>query len=122
MFYISITRMEVRGWIQFAPEGGGQRVSLQGDGWYDREFGGDAARGKGGDAVAVANVQWTWLGLQLSNGTEVVYARTERGDAAGGGGAEGGGDRPRLLQEKALLVDSDGATRQAALFLHTQLP
>ena len=72
MFYISITRMEVRGWIQFAPEGGGQRVSLQGDGWYDREFGGDAARGKGGDAVAVANVQWTWLGLQLSNGTEAV--------------------------------------------------
>ena len=87
-------------------------LPVQGDGWYDHEFGGDGAKGEaptgdaaspgvGGGGLGLPDVQWVWAGLQLDDGSEVVYARTLDTTSLGS------------IVDKAVLVGRDGASRNA---------
>ena len=72
-------------------------ICVSGLGWYDHEFGGDISRANNRKAgMKVMDVQWAWTGLQLDDGSEVVYAKTL--DNIGKG----------TLVDRAVLVDSVG--------------
>jgi len=68
MFYYYISRMEVTGtvWLASAPT---VPLEVEGEGWYDREFGGE--RETGGERSRDALDAWTWISAQLSNGSEI---------------------------------------------------
>ena len=93
LFYYSITRMAVEGHV--IPRQG-SRVPVRGEGWYDHEFGGDTSRASGGGGIKVMDVAWAWTGVQLSDGTEVTYAKTT--DNLGKG----------TLVDKAVMIDEAG--------------
>lgn len=61
MFYYYVPRMRVTGYVQV----GGERHDVEGDGWYDREFGG-SRDATGRDAVDA----WTWFSCMLNDNTE----------------------------------------------------
>lgn len=58
MFYYYFPAMEVCGTVRI----GADRYDVEGDGWYDREFGGDHST-RSRDALDA----WTWLSLHFSN-------------------------------------------------------
>jgi geranylgeranyl pyrophosphate synthase/predicted secreted hydrolase len=100
MFYYFIPRCDVRGTVTL--EGRTERV-VEGQGWYDHEFGfspsppreADASvRRKGGET------SWRWLSLQLDDGTDVSVFRIERRSTG------------EVLDDWTLLVDAAGARRQ----------
>ena len=122
MFYYSITRMDVEGSVTLPrappapPEGStssasasgaaadsdalpdGGAFTVRGEGWYDHEFGGDSSRSNSGGGVQMMDVQWAWTGVQLSDGSELAYAKTM--DNVGKG----------TLVDKAVLIDQAGGT------------
>ena len=63
-----------------ASEGGtaplGDPVAVAGTGWYDHEFGGDKSH-RHARGSANPKYQWIWIGAQLDDGREVVYAVTD---------------------------------------------
>ncbi|KEG06817.1 polyprenyl synthase [Trypanosoma grayi] len=62
MFYYYYPSMEVKGRIQI----GDLITYVEGDGWYDREYGGSEDE-TGRDALD----SWTWFSLRLSNGSQL---------------------------------------------------
>ena len=92
LFYYSITRMEVQGTLTQD----GNTAQVRGSGWYDHEFGGDNthknARSKN------PKYKWIWIGVQLDDGREVVYAVTD--------------DPVKKVQigKMAMIVRADGST------------
>jgi predicted secreted hydrolase len=112
-------------------------VRVSGDGWYDHEFGGNAAQAKsgagsavptaaadghgdkmssaerapgsapsaaasgGGGGLGMPGVQWVWTGVQLSDGSELTYARSA--DASTNG----------TIVDKAVLVPASGGAYNA---------
>ena len=109
MFYYSITRMRAEGTVTLphtpppasdgngeangdAAGGAGRTVAVSGEGWYDHEFGGNSSGG------VQVDVQWAWTGMQLSDGTEVTYAKTM--DNVGKG----------TIVDKAVVVDKAGTS------------
>lgn len=72
MFYYSITRCDVTGSLTVD---GVSRSVVKGQGWYDHQFGGRAHRRKELDddphALKETGLAWHWLGVQLSDGTDV---------------------------------------------------
>lgn len=91
MFYYSYTRMAVSGTVTT----GGVSESVTGWGWYDHEFGGDRERQVGG--VDGASYAWSWLGIQLEDNTELVYATL----------LDRKGNRS-LHEDEVLFIDADG--------------
>ena len=103
MFYYSITRMAVSGAVYHSSgnDGAATAVPVEGEGWYDHEFGGDARRADGSGGIKVMDVAWCWTGVQLDDGSEVTYAKTV--DNLGKG----------TLVDKAVMIDKIG-TKQPA--------
>ncbi|MFP6685474.1 MAG: polyprenyl synthetase family protein [Polyangiaceae bacterium] len=91
MFYYSFTRMDVSGELYLDSE----TLSVSGSGWYDHEFGGDTA--KRNTSHGLGTYSWSWMGLQLDDGTELCYATLvdEEHDEA-------------LHDHEVLFIDADG--------------
>ena len=101
MFYYSITRMAVSGAVYHSSGTDGAAataVPVEGEGWYDHEFGGDARRADGSGGIKVMDVAWCWTGVQLDDGSEVTYAKTV--DNLGKG----------TLVDKAVMIDKIGTS------------
>lgn len=62
MFYYYIPRCMVSGKVSID----GEEEEIEGSGWYDREFGG-SEDATGNDAIDA----WTWMSVQLDNGSEL---------------------------------------------------
>ena len=91
MYYYSYTRMAVEGQVVVQ----GEARDVHGSGWYDHEFGGDRDRQIGG--IDGASYAWSWLGIQLEDGTELVYATLL--DRHG---------RRALHEDEVLFIDAQG--------------
>ena len=86
-YYYSIPRLEVQGELRDA----GRSVSVSGLAWLDREW--------GSGPLGVDQQGWDWFGLQLSDGTALMfYALRTRG-----------GERDR--HSAGTWIASDGSTR-----------
>jgi len=94
MFYYFIPRCEVTGTVSLT----GLPVKVaEGSGWYDHEFGGNRTEGE----EPSDDVAWSWLGVQLEDGTDVTaYAMVNVTS-----GEE--------LGRRAVVVAPDGARRDA---------
>ncbi len=88
--YVSFTRMAVGGRLSLD----GRERSVQGEGWFDHEWG--SSRLGGGVAG------WDWLGLRLGDGRELMLYRLR----TAGGGA--------VAESAGTLVGRDGSVRHFA--------
>jgi predicted secreted hydrolase len=71
-YYYSLTHMATQGAIEL----GGQRYAVRGLSWMDHEF--------GSSAIEPGVAGWDWLGLQLSDGRDLAYARVRNADGSYG--------------------------------------
>lgn len=69
-YYYSITRIETHGIIALA----GERYTVHGDSWLDREW--------GTSALADDQEGWDWFALQLDDGSDLMYYRLRREDGS----------------------------------------
>ena len=60
-YYYSLTRLQTQGYLQMD----GQRYTLEGLSWMDREW--------GTSALEPQQVGWDWFSLQLSNGWDLMF-------------------------------------------------
>ncbi len=67
-YYLSWTRMPTRGHVTI----GGDRHTLRGNAWMDREW--------STSALGEANTGWDWFSLQLDDGREVMFFELRRDD------------------------------------------
>lgn len=101
MFYYFIPRCSIEGSVHLP---GGSEPVVAGNGWYDHEFGrhsGISDERKEGDAIG-----WTWVGLQLDDGTDVTaYAMVDEttGVSRGAGAIVVGPDGLRRAFKEFLL-------------------
>lgn len=65
MFYVSLTRMAASGSLT---RRGGKTEAVAGDGWLDRQW---------GTSWVVQDTGWDWLGLQLSDGSDLIVYRVK---------------------------------------------
>jgi predicted secreted hydrolase len=87
-YYYSIPRLKVRGQLRR----GAQTIHVQGLAWLDREW--------GSGALGANEVGWDWFGLQLSDGTALMfYALRDR-------------DGSRDVHSGGTWIAADGAARQ----------
>jgi geranylgeranyl pyrophosphate synthase/predicted secreted hydrolase len=96
MFYYFIPRNEVSGEVFID----GRTVEVQGEGWYDHEFGGQRDPAKR-YRPATRDTAWNWIALQLDDGREfTAYVMDEL-------------SKKRRLDSAAVLVARDGSTRRS---------
>lgn len=69
-YYLSYTRMATEGWVRLGQE----RLAVAGASWFDHEWS-TSALGEGA-------VGWDWFGLQLDDGTEVMFFQIRREDGS----------------------------------------
>ena len=69
-WYYSLTRLAAEGWITV----GGKTRAVRGMAWMDHEF--------GTTELAAGNAGWDWLGLRLSDGSDLMLYRLRRKDGA----------------------------------------
>ena len=69
-YYYSLTRMQTSGTISFA----GQSAQVEGLSWMDHEWGTSAL---GSDQLG-----WDWLGMQLSDGSDMMWGQLRRSDGS----------------------------------------
>lgn len=63
MYYFSLTRCAVSGTVD---TGGGPEPVVNGEGWFDHQW---------GSSWVAQNDGWDWWGVQLSNGTDILFFR-----------------------------------------------
>jgi predicted secreted hydrolase len=71
-YYYSLTRMATQGAIEL----GGQRYAVRGLSWMDHEF--------GSSALEPGATGWDWIGLQLGDGRDLMFARIRNADGSSG--------------------------------------
>jgi predicted secreted hydrolase len=69
-YYYSLTRMRTSGTISFA----GQTVKVEGWSWMDHEW--------GTSALGREQVGWDWVGMQLSDNSELMWGQLRRADGS----------------------------------------
>lgn len=69
-YYYSLTRLATRGTLEL----NGERFAVEGDSWMDREW--------GTSALGPERSGWDWFGLQLDDGSELMFCRIRRRDGA----------------------------------------
>ncbi|HEX6292197.1 MAG TPA: lipocalin-like domain-containing protein [Herpetosiphonaceae bacterium] len=67
-YYYSLTRMQTTGTIAF----GGKTASVEGLSWMDHEW--------GTSALGADQVGWDWLGMQVSDGSDLMWGQLRRTD------------------------------------------
>jgi geranylgeranyl pyrophosphate synthase/predicted secreted hydrolase len=105
MFYYCISRCAVSGY--FTVNGQRKRV-VNGQGWYDHEFGGVSAEE---DDVPRMDYAWNWAAIQLDNGHEVSVAVLKDPRST----------PHRLMESRAVVVDAAGERTQPADLEFTEL-
>ena len=68
--YYSLTRMETRGTLKVH----GRALEVKGTSWMDHEF--------GSNQLSENQMGWDWFGLQLDNGTELMFYQIRRKDGS----------------------------------------
>ena len=91
-FYYSFTRLQTSGTVRV----GNQRFAVEGTSWLDREW--------STSALPDGQVGWDWFGLQLSDGTELLFYQLREAD--GSPSAHSGGT--------LVLADGSGSRLDAA--------
>ena len=69
-YYYSVPRLETRGTVRVD----GERFSVSGSSWLDREW--------STSALEEGQAGWDWFGLQLSDGTELMFYQLRRKDGS----------------------------------------
>ena len=69
-YYYSLTRLATRGTLEL----NGERFTVEGESWMDREW--------GTSALGPERSGWDWFGLQLDDGSELMFCRIRRRDGA----------------------------------------
>lgn len=87
-YYYTYTRLAVHGDLESA----GERVSLSGTAWLDREW--------STSVLGEAHAGWDWFALQLDDGRELMAYRLRRRDGS------------RDAFDRGLLVQPDGSSEQ----------
>ncbi|NCU00607.1 lipocalin-like domain-containing protein [Candidatus Macondimonas diazotrophica] len=69
-YYYSLTRLATHGTLEL----NGERFAVEGESWMDREW--------GTSALGPERSGWDWFGLQLDDGSELMFCRIRRRDGA----------------------------------------
>jgi predicted secreted hydrolase len=86
-YYYSWTRMDVTGWI--AVGGDMARIGVEGEAWFDHQW---------GDFIAVGGGGWDWFAINLDDGTDLTVSLVRNAD----------GSYPLIY---GTYVNADGSTR-----------
>jgi geranylgeranyl pyrophosphate synthase/predicted secreted hydrolase len=76
MYYYFIPRCAVTGYVILGDRPT-EKLEVEGEGWYDREFGGERDLDTSRDALDA----WTWFSIQLSNGGDITVFIVEGKDS-----------------------------------------